>query len=172
MLYDSLMSDPCDDAKKELSTAENRLESEEYALEECYGAVRAAERAHEAAYYELRQALGGASGWAADVAKAKDVAREAGRALIDAEANYHEINRDARLGQLAKELRDAEYEVERAERGAEKAQSAVAACERGVSSAQESIDAAQVKVAAAKGEVGKAEAWVTSARQKVSNACG
>jgi len=166
------MSDHCEDAQEELSTAKNRLVSEQDTYEEKARAVRIAAGAVQHAQDELDRATDGANGHRSRVASCKDAARAAGVALQEAESNYHEDNREPLLGQLKENLRHAEYAVEDAEKSEANARSFVKEKEGAVSSARADVATAEGHVSEAAGEVAKAETWVKNAQGKVDVACG
>ena len=165
------MSDPCEDARQELATAKNRLEDEQDTYEERERDIRSARTAADDAYGRSASATRSAKDASATVETCKGAARAAGLALQDAESNYHEINREAHLGELSKVFNAAKVDVEDAEKVEKRLWDSAGEYEAEFNSKHAAIETAEGVAYTQKGEVAKAEAWVASAQRKVDAAC-
>lgn len=166
------MSDACEEAKNDLSKANQRQDAAVRWTAAKQEEVDAAVAERKRCEYEHNRAAAGAEGYDQRVSECTAALRAAESTLADAERNYEGSNRDARLRGLGEDVLKAKSELSDAQQKADSAWARVKERAGELEDARTAVTSAENVLSIAKSEEREADTWVSNATRRVSDACG
>lgn len=166
------MSDACEEAKNDLSKANQRQDAAMRWTAAKQDEVDAAVAERKRCEYEHNRAAAGAEGYDQKVSECTAALRTAEDVLADAERNYDDVNRETRLSWLKEQVHRAKADLADAREKAESAWARAKERAGDVEDARTAVASAENVLSIARSEEREADTWVSNATRRVSDACG